>query len=83
MDPDETCKIIRVSEVWVGPLGGGAPSKSEARTEAIVVMASDSENQIMARIPIERDWSTGKATLGATEKFRDEQIFPADFSTAE
>ena len=63
--------------------GGVRPSKSEARIEAIVVKASDSENQIMAMIPIERDWLTGKAMLGATKKFRDDQIFPADFSTAE
>ena len=61
-------RIVSVGEAWLGPVGPVQPSKSNERREVICVAVSEAGETMVAMIPIERDWRSGRGILGEPEK---------------
>lgn len=61
-------KFVYTCAVWVAPRSSVRPRESDKRREAICVTVSEDGKAIGVAIPIERDWKSGKSTLGKTEK---------------
>ena len=59
--------VLRVAEAWASENLSMSASKAQDRTEVVIFKAEDDESERLAMLKINRDWRSGKVTLGEPE----------------
>ena len=80
-------RSARVVEAWAAKQAPGQEpiraSRASNRQEVVMVSVADGERELSSVSTIERDWQTGKATLGPAEEGESQTLYPTGIGSGE